>query len=348
LIGEPTSPPPSAGNFDAALTTALQEAVPEALRPVLDAASLLGGTPGWLLLALLAFWWSGSRLGVRVAIVVASSAVLNVYLKWMFAHPRPYFLSDQVRALQPSDGFGMPSGHAQGSATAWGALARWGGARWLWVTGAVMTFLSGFSRVYFGVHSLLQVVSGWVVGAAVVILASALEPPLTRWWGRASTAARWAVAIAPAALVFAGGIVLRAALFDGWETPQDWADRHRAVALRLDPLGLAADLLLIDLGALARWTGALLGASLAALHYASPGRRPVAVGWWRERASNTAIGLPLAAGLLTAGELLLRRGVGVSAEILRFAAVVWVSAVVVPRLGRRLAAPARGRSASIP
>ena len=132
-----------------------------AARPILDAASVLGGTPGWLLLISLAFWWSGSRLGVRVALVASISAVSNLLLKWALMQPRPYFLSDRITPLEASDGFGMPSGHAQGSAATWGAVAYWTRARWMSAVGALAVLLAGLARVYYGVHS-VAAGGGWM------------------------------------------------------------------------------------------------------------------------------------------------------------------------------------------
>lgn len=330
----PDSPPPL-GHFDDAVTTALQSALPAALRPALDAASLFGGTVGWILLVGLAFWCSGSRLGIRVALLTSVSSLLNVVLKWAVGHPRPYFVSDRIVALQPSDGFGMPSGHAQGSATVWGALARWGSARWLWVAGALVTFLAGFVRVYYGVHSVLQVTCGWLLGALLVLMASAVEAPLERWWARAGPAARWAAVVLPPLGLFGAGLLLRHLLFPGWETPADWLARHRSAAIRLDPMGGSTDLLLIDVGGLARWAGALLGASLAAHHYTASSGRHLVVTTWPQRALNTALGIAAMAAVLVAGEMLIRRA-GASTEFLRFAALFWVSGVVVPRAGERL------------
>jgi membrane-associated phospholipid phosphatase len=335
LSGELASSRYPLGHLDVAITQWLQDAVPASLRPVLDAASYAGGTLGWLLVIALAFWWSGSRLGVRVALVASASAVTNILLKWIFLQPRPYFVTDRIAALEASDGFGMPSGHAQGSAATWGAVARWGGARWLWMVGGAATFLAGVARVFYGVHSALQVACGWLLGAVVVLAASAIERPLGRWWSKASPAARWSIAILPAAMLFATGLLLRELIFAGWEAPVEWVARHRATSARLDPLMPTADLRLIDSSGLARWTGGLLGASMVAAWYGAPGRRAVTVASPRQRALDTALGLPAMAIVLAAGEPLVR-WLGELAELPRFAALLWVAGVVVPRLGERL------------
>jgi hypothetical protein len=252
-------------------------------------------------------------------------------------------VSDRIVALEASDGFGMPSGHAQGTAATWGSVARWGGARSLWLVGAMATLMAGVARIYYGVHSALQVACGWLLGAAVVALASALEPPLTRWWARASPVARWSVAILPAAVALTAGLLLRELVFAGWEAPAEWVGRHVATSARLDPSSTTADLRLIDSSALARWTGGLLGASMVAAWYGSAGRPAVTVTSWRRRLLGAAVGLPAAAVVLLGGEALLR-WMGELAELPRFAVLLWVIGVVVPRVVERLDAELQRRA----
>jgi membrane-associated phospholipid phosphatase len=329
-------------HFDAAVTNWLQHAIPDAARPLLDLASFLGGTPGWLLLVALAFWWSGSRLGVRVALVTSASALLNVLAKWTLRQPRPYFLTAGITALEASDGFGMPSGHAQGAAAAWSALALGSGRRALWILGALATFLAGFARIYYGVHSSLQVVCGWALGLATAMVASKLEKPIATRWARARPAARWAAAIAPAILVLAAGLALRLWLSAHWEVPAEWVARHQATSVEVDPGASTVDLRLLDPTLLARWSGALLGASLAAAWWAQPRRPPLEITTWRQRLIHTVVGGAAAAGVLQLRRLLVG-ATGELAELAGFAVLLWVLGVGAPWVAEsihtRLGAP---------
>jgi hypothetical protein len=217
----------------------------------------------------------------------------------------------------------MPSGHAQGAATAWSAVARWSGQRALWILGALMTFLAGFVRIYYGVHSSLQVVCGWVLGLAMVIVAPKLERPIAAWWASARPAARWTAAIAPAIVVLAVGLALRAWLSATWEVPAEWVDRHRSTSAELDPGAQTVDLRLLDPTLLARWSGALLGASLAAAWWAKPKRAPLEIGAWTQRVIHTVVGGAAAAAVLQLGRSLVQT-IGELGEFARFAALLWV------------------------
>lgn len=335
MTGAPAGLSSAAADADVAITNWLQGAVPSAARPILDAASMFGATPGWLLLIGLAFWWSGSRLGVRVALCASIAATSNLLLKWVLVQPRPYFLSDRIVPLEASAGFGMPSGHAQGSAAAWGSVAYWGRARWLWVAGTIAALMAGFVRVYYGVHSVLQVTVGWALGAVVVATVAGLWPRVARRWQTAGRAARCAMVAAPAVLAVSAMLALWLGVHRGFEVPVEWVARHRAASERLDPAAATAELRLLDTTAVLRWTGGLLGASLLAGWYGSGSRRQYAPVSNRERAANTLIGVAATAALLGAGEPLVRLWGG-PAELVLFAVLLWTIGVVVPRSGEKL------------
>jgi hypothetical protein len=238
-----------------------------------------------------------------------------------------------IEPLEASDGFGMPSGHAQGSATAWGAVARFGRSRAIGWLGVAMTFLTGFARIYFGVHSTLQVVCGWAIGLAFVIVAVRLEPRLVAWWSGASPTARWVAVVVPPLALLGAGLLLRAFLQSQWTVPEAWVERHLTAA-ELHGTG-AGDLRLFDVSALARWSGGLLGASLAAAWWAAPGRAALTMRTWAQRATHTAIGVPSGLVVLWLGDRLID-AMGEMAELARFATLMWVIAVAAPWLAERL------------
>jgi membrane-associated phospholipid phosphatase len=124
----------------------------------------------WLLLGGLALLYAISdRLSLdrrRVGFVFATAFValgVTLALKSAFALPRPPGAG--------TDGYGFPSGHALGSTVVWGtaALALDAGRRRLRlaVAGVVIPVVAA-SRVVIGVHYLVDVVVGTIVGVAVV------------------------------------------------------------------------------------------------------------------------------------------------------------------------------------
>ncbi len=112
--------------------------------------------------------------------VVAAAAGLNTALKHGFALPRPLL----VPHLDSVTTFAFPSGHAANSTALAGALALLIGRRWALGVAAGVALLIGVSRTWLGVHWPTDVLGGWMVGSAVVLLAAPLLPE--RRWGSES------------------------------------------------------------------------------------------------------------------------------------------------------------------
>ncbi|MCX7682066.1 MAG: phosphatase PAP2 family protein [Anaerolineae bacterium] len=130
-------------------------------------AALVWGTPAW------------RAVGERVWIGTLVAGTLIAVLKWLFRRQRPPSASGRG-FYSPLDRHAFPSGHAGRLACLavlltpvlpkpWGCLlmSLWAGA-------------VGLARVVLGVHFVLDVVAGWVIGAAVglllILLRAALSP----------------------------------------------------------------------------------------------------------------------------------------------------------------------------
>ena len=129
--------------------------------------SFLGTQDFFFLVLPLVYWSIDSRLGLRVAFTLLASVSLNYFFKLWFAGPRPYWVSENVRALSSESSFGLPSGHAQNAVAVWGTLAAANNKFWRWAAGIVV-FLIGFSRLYLGVHFVHDVLAGWLIGSALL------------------------------------------------------------------------------------------------------------------------------------------------------------------------------------
>lgn len=140
----------------------------------------LGSSMAFLVVLPFLFWCVDYNLGMRVAIVCTLSSFFNFYLKDFFAQPRPFNLDPSV-AITTARGYGLPSGHAQGSLILWGSVAAWTKKKWVWAVTAAFVALTGFSRVYLGVHFPTDILAGWIVGGAVLALYCTLHPKIENW-----------------------------------------------------------------------------------------------------------------------------------------------------------------------
>ncbi len=101
---------------------------------------------------------------------VGVSSIANVILKEILQRDRP--------ALWPSivheTGYSFPSGHAMASSALFFALIAisWN-TKWRWpvlVFSVTITFLVGYSRLYFGVHFPTDIIAGWLVSFVWILI----------------------------------------------------------------------------------------------------------------------------------------------------------------------------------
>jgi membrane-associated phospholipid phosphatase len=167
-------------NWGIPVIVALQSAGEWLLAPM-RLFSFLGSEPFFLLIMPAVVWCLDVRVGLRMGLVLLTSASLNNLVKLAFGWPRPYWVSDQVQGLAHEGSFGVPSGHAQNALAMWGTLAIVLRRRWAVLVLGVLVFLISLSRLYLGVHFPSDVLGGWAIAAILLLAIAWLERPLERW-----------------------------------------------------------------------------------------------------------------------------------------------------------------------
>jgi membrane-associated phospholipid phosphatase len=130
----------------------------------------------WFYLAVLVAVYLGvnRKLGAKVATYAMTSVWLNSVLKDLFMIPRPPQANWKVHA----EGYGFPSGHAQGSTVLFGYLASKIGSYVAYAAAAGLVFLISCSRVALGVHSVYDVIGGVFFGLMILALGWLVEHKL--------------------------------------------------------------------------------------------------------------------------------------------------------------------------
>ena len=222
-----------ARRLDVVLINWLQSTFGAGSRPFFDFFSACGGPRHWQVVLPLVFWLAGSKVGLRVAFPTAIAGIFTWVLKWSFVHPRPYYVSDEIQAMRAGGGLGMPSGHAQSVAAQWGAIAYFVRKRWCLFLGAVVILFTGVARIYYGVHTPIQVAVGWSFGLLAVVVAAWLEGPVVRWCRRKSVTAQVAAAFTIAALVVVLGYGISTVAERNSPGDLQWQTRWQATFERL-------------------------------------------------------------------------------------------------------------------
>ncbi len=133
----------------------------------------------------LATWWfargaSNPIPAVAASLWTAAGTLITVGLNQFIAHavarPRPYYTLSQVNLLVPkAHDFSFPSDHATTSGAVLAglivvaALGTTANKKIAWIAAALAIAIA-FSRVYVGAHYPGDVISGLIVGAAIVTL----------------------------------------------------------------------------------------------------------------------------------------------------------------------------------
>ncbi len=151
------------------LIEAVQKIESAPLTLVMLIITQLGSEYFYLIALPLLFWCVDERKAIRLGIVVFFSTFLNLWIKDLFAIPRPYVLKPEI-GLSHEESFALPSGHAQGSLTFWGMLASWFKKPWGLVLAIALPLLIGFTRVYLGVHYPTDVFAGWGIAALILLV----------------------------------------------------------------------------------------------------------------------------------------------------------------------------------
>lgn len=208
-----------------------------------DFFSDVGGPVGWWVLLQVVILLAGTRRGLRLAWFMGIAALTNTWLKWLWAQPRPYWASDSISAVRASTGFGMPSGHAQGAMAVWLglwlALSKSKRTVGLALVVVVFIFFTGVSRVYYGVHSVAQVLVGFGFGLGITLLLAFVLP----WLEARLRDLRLAARAGFAAVVLGVATIISVAIYylrADFVAPEAWQVRFEATQLRLghtDTLG---------------------------------------------------------------------------------------------------------------
>lgn len=118
-----------------------------------------------------------TKYGLPVALIIAVTAGLNIFLKTAIARNRP-----DILRLVAETGYGFPSGHAMNNAALYTMIAFIVFRRTknkktrvaILLLSIVLTLSIGISRIYLGVHNVGDVIAGWIMGVMVALIADTL------------------------------------------------------------------------------------------------------------------------------------------------------------------------------
>ncbi len=131
-----------------------------------------GYTTFYMIFLSVGYWLWSYRSFTRLAVLIAISGLLNAWLKDFWQDPRPVF--PPALDGRAAESFGLPSGHAQMSATLWFWLCLEMRKGWLWFVSLTMVGLICLSRLYLAVHDVEDILAGLALALTLIVAARAL------------------------------------------------------------------------------------------------------------------------------------------------------------------------------
>ena len=153
-------------DFGLEVTRWLQVSYPQ-LRQFFLFVTALGQVEFYLVLFPLLYWSVDKRMGKHVAYLFLLAVATNALLKHAFREPRPYWLDGSLNLLESAD-YGVPSGHAQLTATIYPFLAFRIRRRWFTIFTVFFIIAMCLSRIYLGVHFVHDVLAGLLLAALLL------------------------------------------------------------------------------------------------------------------------------------------------------------------------------------
>lgn len=139
-----------------------------------------GNDMTFIALLALYYWLVSPSGGRQLGVWFGISLLVNTLIKDSLGYQRPYDLKPDLAseaAKATGTGPGLPSGHAQMSATMWWIAATQIKKTWFWVISIVLVILIGLSRIVLGVHFPADVMGGLILGALFVLTAAFVQVP---------------------------------------------------------------------------------------------------------------------------------------------------------------------------
>ena len=185
------------------------------------AVTFLGSEKFFILFVPVLLWCFDYPLGLRIGLLLTTSAQVNGLFKVLMLSPRPFWIDNRVKAYYVETSFGLPSGHAMNTSSLFGMFAAGMRKKWITITSLILILLVGISRLYLGMHFLSDVIGGWILGGILLLLFIKLDKPISRWFVGKTVGMQYLL-IALSTILWILIALIPLLLLRGFELPAEW------------------------------------------------------------------------------------------------------------------------------
>ena len=144
------------------------------LNEIMLAITTLGEETAFLVIALIVFWCVDKYKGYYVLGVGLMGTLASQFMKILCKVPRPWVQDENFtileQAREAADGYSFPSGHTQSAVGTLGSVAASTKNKILAGVCITLSVLTGFSRMYVGVHTPADVIVGALLSVALIFI----------------------------------------------------------------------------------------------------------------------------------------------------------------------------------
>lgn len=149
-----------------------------AMEQIFKYITLIGDQTLIIAVICIIFWCANKELAYKAVLSLLISGFAVQVMKISFRVERPWIIDPGFKVseagLSGATGYSFPSGHSQCAAALFGASAQFGKKIWIKVICLLTVAAVGFSRMYLGVHTLADVITGIILTLAAVFLVSVI------------------------------------------------------------------------------------------------------------------------------------------------------------------------------
>ncbi len=135
------------------------------------------------------YWCINKEKGIKTGFILLNGMLFNFIVKDIFKIERPYVKNKSIvnKDVKFGYGYSFPSNHSQLSSSLLFSVKRYFNINKFFIPALILTVLIGVSRIYLGVHSILDVIVGFVLGFFVVKISGCIIDKIMEskkyWYG---------------------------------------------------------------------------------------------------------------------------------------------------------------------